>query len=37
MYKNLLHNPLKATDEELRGINERRKQEKSLILDKDLD
>ena len=37
MYKNLLHNPMNVTDEELQSLHERRKREKQLILDKDLD
>eukprot|EP00347_Sterkiella_histriomuscorum_P005030 403358170 len=37
MYKNLLHNPMNITDDELQSLHERRKREKQLILDKDLD
>lgn len=37
MYKNILHNPLKATDEEIDALNQRRKKEKQLVLDKDQD
>ena len=35
MYKNLLHNPTEATEEEIKSLNERRKREKELILEKD--
>jgi len=37
MYKNLLHFPDKVTDEEIQSLNERRKKEKQLILDRDSD
>jgi hypothetical protein len=37
MFKNLLHNPMNVNDEELSCLNERRKKEKQLILDRDLD
>ena len=36
-YKNLLHNPQSASDEEILSLNNRRKLEKQLILEKDLD
>lgn len=35
MYKNLMHNPMAATEDEIKLLNERRKREKDLILDKD--
>lgn len=37
MYKNILHNPKKVTDEEVSQLNERRKQEKQLILERDME
>ena len=37
MYKNIMHNPLKATDEEIEYLRNRRKKEKQLILERDLD
>lgn len=37
MYKNILHNPTKVTDEEIEAIQLRRKKEKTLILERDLD
>jgi len=37
MFKNLLHSPMMAGEEEIQNLNARRKQEKQLILDKDLD
>jgi hypothetical protein len=37
MFKNLLHNPMNVNDEEISCLNERRKKEKQLILDRDLD
>jgi hypothetical protein len=35
MYKNLLHNPISANEDEIRSLNDRRKREKELILEKD--
>ena len=37
MYKNILHNPQKVTNEEIEALNQRRKKEKSLILERDTD
>jgi hypothetical protein len=37
MYKNILHNPKNVTDEEVSQLNERRKQEKLLILERDME
>lgn len=37
MYKNILHNPKNVTDEEISQLNERRKQEKQLILERDME
>jgi hypothetical protein len=37
MYKNLVHAPESVTDEEVGQLNMRRKQEKQLILDRDMD
>jgi hypothetical protein len=37
MYKNLLHDPMNVTDDEIQSLNNRRKMEKQLILEKDLD
>jgi hypothetical protein len=37
MFKNILHNPMNVTDDEINFLNERRKKEKQLILDRDLD
>jgi hypothetical protein len=37
MYKNILHSPLKVTDEEIEALNQRRKIEKSLILERDME
>jgi hypothetical protein len=37
MYRNLLHDPLNATEEEISQLNERRKREKQLIIDRDMD
>lgn len=36
MYKNLLHKPEDVTDYELNQLEQRRKKEKQLILDKDV-
>lgn len=35
MYKNLLHNPMQATEEEIQSLNERRRKEKQLIIEMD--
>jgi hypothetical protein len=35
MFKNILQNPSKVSDTEIYLLNERRKKEKSLILDQD--
>lgn len=37
MYKNLIHSPENVTDEEISLLNQRRKHEKQLILDRDMD
>jgi hypothetical protein len=37
MYKNLLHSPDNASDDEIAQLNERRRQEKELILERDMD
>jgi len=37
MYKNLLYSPMNASEEEISSLNARRKKEKQLILDKDLE
>jgi hypothetical protein len=37
MYKNILHNPKNVADEEVSQLNERRKQEKQLILERDME
>lgn len=37
MYSNILHDPLNATEEEISQLNERRKREKQLIIDRDMD
>ncbi len=37
MYKKILHHPMNVTDEELASLNERRVQEKRLILERDLE
>lgn len=37
MYKNLLHSPENASDDEIAQLNERRRQEKELILERDMD
>lgn len=35
MYKNILHDPMRATDEEIEAVDHRRTMEKNLILDRD--
>jgi hypothetical protein len=37
MFKNILHHPEAATDEEIKALNQRRKKEKALICDIDSD
>jgi hypothetical protein len=37
MYKNVLHNPMKVTDVEIEALNHRRKKEKQLILERDME
>lgn len=37
MYKHILHNPKNVTDEEISQLNERRKLEKQLILERDME
>ncbi|TNV82503.1 hypothetical protein FGO68_gene3499 [Halteria grandinella] len=37
MYKNILTDPVNATDEEILQLNERRKQEKQLIIERDME
>lgn len=37
MFKNLVHDPMNVTDFELNFLDQRRKLEKKLILDKDLE
>jgi hypothetical protein len=37
MYKNLLHKPMEATPEEIQSLDQRRKEEKQLIIERDMD
>lgn len=37
MFKNILHDPLNANDQEIEAVNSRRHMEKQLILDRDQD
>jgi hypothetical protein len=37
MFKNIIHNPMNVTNEEIELINQRRKKEKQLVLQKDLE
>lgn len=35
MYKNILHNPDKVTDEEIEALKQRREKEKQMVLERD--
>lgn len=37
MFKNIIHNPMNVTNDELELVNQRRKKEKQLVLQKDLE
>ena len=37
MYKDLMHNPMQASPEEIQSLNLRRKEEKQIIIERDMD
>ena len=37
MFKNILHHPMEVTEHELSLLDQRRKMEKQMILDKDIE